>query len=193
VLGDVTQQQNEDRRTIALVVAVVIAVLLVLQAALGSWRLATLLLLTLPLAGAGGVLAAFLVGGIMSLGALVGFFTVLGLAARQTLLLVRGYQRLEQDEGAAPGLELVLGATRERVGPVLLSGLATALAVAPLAVLGDLAGVEVLYPFAVVVLGGLVTSTLLTLVVVPALYLRFSPGVRRDRPSTPPSPAPAAE
>jgi CzcA family heavy metal efflux pump len=193
VLGDVTQQQNEDRRTMALVLAVVMAVLLVLQAALGSWRLATLLLLTLPLAGAGGVLAAFLVGGIMSLGALAGFFTVLALAARWTLLLVRGYQRLEQDEGAAPGLELVLGATRERVGPVLLSGLATALAVAPLAVLGDLAGVEVLYPFAVVVLGGLVTSTLLTLVVVPALYLRFSPGVRRDRPSTPPSPAPAAE
>ena len=178
VLSSAAQQQNQDQRTLAIAIAAAIAVFLVLQAAFRSWRLAAMVFLTLPLAVVGGVLAAFLVGGIMSLGALIGLLTVIGLAARNTILLISSYQRLQAIEGVPAGPELVVRVTRERLGPVLLSACATAVAVLPLVLFGSLPGGEVMYPLAAVVLGGLVTSTLLTVFVVPAMYLRISPSVR---------------
>jgi CzcA family heavy metal efflux pump len=174
VFGDLATQQGSVRRTLAFVLAAAIGIFLLLQAASRSWRTGALLFCTLPLAGVGGVLAAYLAGGVMSLGAVVGLLAVLGIAVRGNLLLVRGYQRLGE-QGVRPSAELVLRGTRERVAPTVLTALATAAALVPFVLLGSVAGTEVLHPLAVVVLGGLVTSTLLTLLVLPALYLRLAP------------------
>jgi CzcA family heavy metal efflux pump len=176
VLGDAAKRQNEDRRVLGLALGALVGIFFLLQAAFRSWRLAILLFLTLPLACAGGVLTALFVGGVTTFGALLGLFAVLGIAARNGILLFRDCQRLEQEDGEPPGSELVLRATRDRAGPVLVTALATAVALLPLVFLvhgsGGVAGAEVLFPLAVVVLGGLVTSTLLSVLVLPALYLR---------------------
>ena len=141
--------------------------------------------LTLPSALVGGVLAAWMTGGVLSLGSLVGFFTVLGIAARNGIMMINHFQHLERFEGEPFGPGLVLRGARERLSPILMTALATGLALVPLAIAGDLPGHEIEHPMAVVILGGLVTSTLLNLFVVPSLYLRF--GKRGD-----PEPGPTA-
>jgi Cu/Ag efflux pump CusA len=153
-----------------------IVIFLLLQAAFGSWRLAALASLMLPLSLAGGVAANLLAGGELSLAAMLGLFTVLGLTARHVVVLIAGYRCIEALEGIADR-DAVLRATRDRVGPILLTAAATAAVFLPVLVAGSRAGTEVLYPMAAVVLGGLVSSTLVSLVVVPSLYLRFSPAV----------------
>ncbi len=189
VLSDVAHQQSQDLRIAGVALAALLGAYLLLQAAFSSWRLAALVMLALPPALAGGVLTAFGIGGVMSAGALAGFLLVLGMAVHNLVLLIRGYQAIEQrgDESAEPGL--VLAATRDRVGPVLLTALATAAAVVVPAVSAGAAGMEVLHPMAVVVLGALLTSTLVTLFVVPALFIRFFPlsgGLRWRRANPPP-------
>ena len=173
VLNDLAQQQTRVLQVAGLAAAAAVVAFLLLQAALGSWRLAALVFLTLPLAGAGGVVAASLAGGIVTLGALIGFFTVLGIAARNGVVLVGDYQRL-----AVGGREAVLAATRARAGQVLLTAAATAAVMLPPLVLGGIPGAELLRPLCAVVLGGLVTSTLLALLVLPALYLRLAPAAQ---------------
>jgi CzcA family heavy metal efflux pump len=171
VLGDAVARQDASWRTGGLALIVLVGIFLLLQAAFRSWRLAAMVLLVLPLALVGSVVAAWPVGGLTSLGALVGLLTVFGIATRNAVLLVRGYQTAgEQDTR-----ELVMRLTRQRVGPVLLTAFTAAVALIPLVLFGSVAGVEVLRPLAVVILGGLVTSTLLTLFVIPALYLQFAP------------------
>jgi Cu/Ag efflux pump CusA len=161
---------------VAVGIAAAIGVLLLLQASFGSWRLAFLGFLALPLALAGGALGTLADGGTLSLGSLVGFFAVLGIAARSEILMITHLQHLEQQEGETFGPGLVLRAARERFTPIFVSALATGLALVPFVVLGELPGYELVHPLAVVVLGGLVTSTLLNLVVVPPLYLRVAAG-----------------
>ncbi|MGN6744160.1 MAG: efflux RND transporter permease subunit [Amnibacterium sp.] len=180
LLGEYSERESAQGSLSAIALIAGLAILLLLQAAFGSWRLATLIFLTLPIALVGGVLAAFIGGGVISLGSLVGFFTVFGIAARNGILLVNHCQHLEQHEGMAFGPELVLRGARERLSPILMTSLATGLAVVPLVVLGDRPGHEIEYPLAFVILGGLVTSTLLNLFVVPSLYLRYGRG-RRER------------
>ena len=121
--------------------------------------------------------------GVISLGSLVGFFTVMGIAARNGILLINHYQHLERHEGESFGPRLVLRGARERLSPILMTALATGLAVVPLVIAGERPGHEIEHPLALVILGGLFTSTLLNLFVVPSLYLRF--GRRRDRPARP--------
>jgi Cu/Ag efflux pump CusA len=121
----------------------------------------------------GGVLAAFASGGIVSLGSLVGFLTVLGIAARNGIMLISHFQHLEEHEGETFGPALVLRGARERLSPILMTALASALALLPLVVAGEIPGHEIEHPMAVVIMGGLVTSTLLNLFVVPSLYLVF--------------------
>ena len=132
----------------------------------------------------GGVLG----GGVLSLGSLVGFVTVLGIAARNGIMLVSHYRHLEHEEGEPFGLDLVLRGAEERLAPILMTALATGLALVPLVVAGNKPGHEIEHPMAVVILGGLVTSTLLNLFLLPSLYLRFG---RAARPAPPP-PRPAA-
>ncbi|MBB4984481.1 efflux RND transporter permease subunit [Streptomyces nymphaeiformis] len=183
VQSDVAHQQGQDLRIAGLVAAALLGAFLLLQSAFGSWRAATLVLFALPLAGVGGVLTAFAVDGVTSIGALGGFLVVVGIAVRNLVLLIRGYQETEPREDGTADPRRIVDATRDRVGPVLLTALATAVAVLPAVFLGTVEGMEVLHPLAVVVLGGLVTSTLVTLFIVPALYIRFfsTPGGREQR------------
>ncbi len=107
------------------------------------------------------------------LGSPVGFVTVLGIAARNGIMLVSHYRHLESEEGERFGAELVLRGSEERLAPILMTALATGLALLPIVVGGNRPGHEIEHPMAVVILGGLVTSTLLNLFLMPALYLRF--------------------
>lgn len=173
VLGEYAEHQSAQKRVLSIVIAAAIGIYLLLQACFGSWRQASVVFLTLAAALVGGVLAAFLGGGVLSFGSLVGFITVLGIAVRNNITLIRHYKHLEQHEGESFGDQLIQRGTRERIGPILMTAITTGLAFLPLVIFGNVAGSEILYPMAVIVLGGLVTSTLLTLLVVPALYLGF--------------------
>jgi CzcA family heavy metal efflux pump len=182
VLGRYAQQRQDRQRVLSVAVAAAIGILLLLQAALGSWRLAFLVFLTLPLALVGGVVGAFVLGGgeVTALGSFAGLFTVLGIAVRNGVLLVGHYQRLEQEDREEPAMDLVLRGTRERFAPIALSALTVGLPLVPLVLLGSVPGLEVARPLAVVILGGLVTATLVGLLLVPVLYLRFAPRPQPD-------------
>ncbi|MBX6342358.1 MAG: efflux RND transporter permease subunit, partial [Thermomicrobiaceae bacterium] len=175
VLGEYAERQATQQRLLGFSLAALLGIFLILQAAFGSWRLATLSFLTLPSALVGGLLAAVASGATISIGSLVGFLTVLGIAARNGIMLISHYQHLERVEGEPFGPALVQRGARERLAPILMTALATGLALLPLVVRGPIPGHEIEHPMAVVILGGLVTSTLLNLFVVPALYLRFAP------------------
>jgi Cu/Ag efflux pump CusA len=124
------------------------------------------------------VAAALITGGVLSLGSLVGFVTVLGIAARNGIMLVSHYRHLETEEGQPFGRDLVLRGSEERLAPILMTALATGLALLPIVVGGNKPGHEIEHPLAVVILGGLVTSTILNLFLMPALYLRFGKNKR---------------
>jgi CzcA family heavy metal efflux pump len=173
ILGEYKERQTAQQNLLVASIVVAFGIFLLLQASFRNWRLACLVFLALPTAMVGGVLAALASGGILSLGSLVGFLTVLGIATRNGILLINHCQHLEREEGEAFGPALVMRAANERLSPILMTTLCTGLALLPLAVTGNLPGHEIEHPLAVVVLGGLITSTLLTLFVVPILYLRF--------------------
>jgi Cu/Ag efflux pump CusA len=172
VLGDYAGQQAAQLRLLALVIAAAIGMFFLLQSAYGSWRLALLSFLTLPAALAGGLLAA-LVTGAISLGVLAGLLVVFGIAARNQIQLIRHYRHLIRYEGEPFGLGLALRGARERLAPILMTTFATGLALLPALFLGDVPGLEIVRPMAIVILGGLVSSTLLNLFILPALYLRL--------------------
>jgi Cu/Ag efflux pump CusA len=179
-------------------IAAAIGIFLLLQAAFGSWRLAALMFLTLPMALVGGLLVMLAGGGEVSLGAAVGLLTVLAVAARNGLVLITHLQRLGQRPGEKLDLALVVRGTQERLAPILMTTVTTGVALAPFAVLGDVAGNEITHAVALVVLGGLVTTALLNLFVIPAAYLHLGTGapvsvLLRARRSPPPSPAPQVD
>ncbi|MGZ8631271.1 MAG: efflux RND transporter permease subunit [Actinomycetota bacterium] len=190
-LGEYTERRAAANRLNAGAIAAAIGILLLLQASFGSWRLATLSFLTLPIALIGGVLAAYLSGGVISLGSLVGFFTVLGIVARNGIMLISHYQHLERFEGVPFGPDLVLQGARERVVPIMMTVLTTGLALVPLLIAGEIPGQEIEYPMAWVILGGLITATLLNLFVVPSLYLRFGKKGGEGGVTIPAAPVPA--
>ena len=173
VLGEYAERQASSNRLLLTGVFAVIGIVMILFIDFGSARLVTLVFLTLPFALVGAIAAVFLTGGILSLGSLVGLVTVIGIAARNGIMLVSHYRHLEQEEQMPFGRELILRGAEERLAPILMTALATALALVPIVVGGDRAGYEIEHPLAVVILGGLVTSTVLNLFVVPALYLRL--------------------
>jgi len=117
--------------------------------------------------------AALLTGGVLSLGSLVGFVTVLGIAARNGIMLISHYRHLEDVEGVPFGSELILRGAEERLAPILMTALVTALALLPVVLAGNEAGHEIEHPMAVVILGGLTTSALLNLLLLPSLYERY--------------------
>ena len=173
-LGEFKERQATQSRLVGFSIAALIGVFLLLLVSFRSFRLAALGFLTLPSALVGGVLAAYFFShAILSLGSLVGFFTIFGIAARNKIMLINHYQHLEEHEGETFGPELVLRGARERLSPILMTALATGLALVPLAVVGTIPGNEIEHPMAVVILGGLLTTTLLNLFIVPSLYLRF--------------------
>ena len=170
ILGEY-QARTESQRQLfwySMLALVGIAVLLYMD--FQSLSLTLLILFTLPFALIGGVAAASATGGVLSLGSLVGFITVLGIAARNGIMLVSHYRHLQQEENMPMGPELLLRGATERVVPILMTALAAGLGLLPLALGGNKPGYEVEYPMAIVILGGLFTSTLLNLVVLPVLY-----------------------
>ena len=173
VLGDSEPGHTSHGMFLTYVIAAEIVAFLVLQAAFGSWALAATLFLTLPLAMSGGVLVAFATGYDDDLGALAGMLAVFALAVRQGVVLIARAQFLRRRRGAVFGPELVLTATRERLVPILTANVVTAAAMLPFAIAGDEAGNEIVRSMAVVMLGALATSTLLILLVVPALYVHY--------------------
>lgn len=173
VLGEYAERQAAQSRLLWLGLAALGAILVLLFADFQSVRLVLLIALTLPFALIGGVLAAWFGGGVLSLGSLVGFVTVLGIAARNGILLVSHYRHLEQEEGLAFNPQLILQGAEERLVPILMTATTAAFALLPLVLKGDVPGNEIERPMALVILGGLVTSTLLNLFLLPALYARF--------------------
>jgi len=172
-LGEYAARQHSRNRLLALAALSILGIVLLLHADFRSPRLVALVLVSLPFALVGGVIATLLTGGTLSLGSLVGFVTVLGIAARNGIMLVSHYRHLESEEREAFGRELVLRGSEERLAPILMTALATGLALLPIVIGGNRPGHEIEHPMAVVILGGLVTSTLLNLFLMPALYLRY--------------------
>lgn len=174
--GEYRELRRARQSLTGFAIAAVFAILILLQLSFRSWRLAFLSFLTLPSALVGGILASYAAGGVISLGSLVGFLSVLGIAARNGIMMINHFQHLERYENETFGMTMVMRGARERLTPILMTTGATALAIVPLVFYGNLPGHEIEYPMAVVILGGLVTSTLLNLFVVPSLYLRFGEG-----------------
>jgi CzcA family heavy metal efflux pump len=187
-----TGQEINLGRVVGFGIVAVIAMFLLFQAVFRSWRLAGLAFLTLPVALVGGVLAALIAGASLSLGSLIAFLALLGLASRNGVMLIDRLQRLRLDEAAAFGAELVRRGAQDRFAPTLTVAVATAAAVLPFVIMGNVAGLEIVNPMAIVLLGGLITSTLLSLFVLPVLYLRFGAGAQPEPLAETPGPSSVA-
>jgi len=174
VFSPLLQQRNEAVRVLLLALAAIAAAYLLLHAAFDSWSRALLVLMTAPLAAVGGVVAALIWAPSMSLGARIGLIAVVTLALRNGVLLVRRIQSLEKADDGLSGAEPVERGVREAAFPVIVTAVGLVLMIAPFTALGDSAGIEILRPLAVVVLGGLVTSTFVTLLLLPTLYVWVS-------------------
>ncbi|UUO04559.1 efflux RND transporter permease subunit [Blastopirellula sp. J2-11] len=170
-LGEYTARQQSQNQLLALSTVSLIGMILILYIDFQSLRLTLIVALTIPFALIGGVVAAWIAGGVLSLGSLIGFVTVLGIAARNGIMLVSHYRHLQLEEGEPFGLNLVVRGAEERLLPILMTVLTTSLALLPLAISGNKPGHEIEYPLAVVIVGGLVTSTILNLFILPPLYL----------------------
>ena len=150
-----------------------VGIVLLLSSVLANWRNLLLVLANLPFALVGGVAAVFLHERLLSLGAMVGFVTLFGITTRNSIMLIAHYEHLVRQEGRPWGIETALRGARERLGPILMTALVTGLGLLPLALGGAEAGREIEGPMALVILGGLVSSTALNLLVLPSLALRF--------------------
>jgi CzcA family heavy metal efflux pump len=171
--GQFESEQAASRTLLGLGVAVIGGILLILFLSFRSLRNALLIMMNLPLALIGGVVAVFVSGGVLSVASLVGFITLFGIATRNGIMMISHYEHLRAVEGA--GLEeAVARGSMERLSPVLMTALCAGLALIPLVIAGAEPGNELQAPMGVVILGGLLTSTALNMLVVPALYARFA-------------------
>ena len=168
-LGEYAARVESRNKLILLSLLAFAGIFLLLHMDFQSTRLATLTFVTLPFALIGGVAAALLTGGVLSLGSLVGFVTVLGIAARNGIMLISHYRQL-QSEGVPFGLKLVMQGAEERLAPILMTALCAGLGLLPLVIAGNRPGHEIEHPMATIILGGLFTSTLLSLFILPAMY-----------------------
>ena len=189
ILGDFATQKTTATRVFFIGLAALLAIFLLLQASYRSWGLAFSAILTVPLALSGAVIAAFLAGGVISLGSLAGLLTVLGFVIRNGIVMTSVYYRRQKEEPAEDRAELVLRGAVERLTPTLMSGLGTVVALLPSLFLGDIPGLELIRPMSIVVVGGMFSTMLLDLFVLPVLSLRY--GASRE-PDLDLAPAPAA-
>jgi len=150
-----------------------LGIVLLLSVVMGNYRNLLLVLANLPFALVGGVLAVVATGGMLSLGSLIGFVTLFGITLRNSIMMVSHYEHLVGAEGMDWGLETALRGAGERLAPILMTALVTGLGLLPLAIGSGDPGREIEGPMAVVILGGLVTSTALNLLVLPTLALRY--------------------
>jgi CzcA family heavy metal efflux pump len=169
--SEARSQSQRDLLTYGAMAGVGIALLLFL--ALKSRRGVALVMVNLPFALVGGVLSVALTGGDLSLGGMVGFVTLFGISLRNSIMLISHYEHLVHVDGMRWGVEVAVRGAAERLIPILMTALVTALALLPLALTSGAAGNEIEGPMAIVILGGLATSTLLNLIVLPTLALRY--------------------
>jgi CzcA family heavy metal efflux pump len=172
--GQFESEQSASRRLMVLGVGVVVGVFMLLVLAFGRSRDALLIMVNLPLALIGGVVGVFLAGGVLSVASMIGFITLFGIATRNGIMLVSHIHHLMQEEGVTDFREAVERGARERLIPILMTAMAAGLALIPLAFGGGKPGSEIQTPMAIVILCGLMTSTLLNMVVVPTMYLRYA-------------------
>jgi Cu/Ag efflux pump CusA len=204
LLESAAQRMEARNRALSSALTAAVGMYLILQACVGSWSLATVMVLTIPASLAGGVAAAIAYSGTLSLGVVIGLIAVLGVALRNSLALIKRYRLLAaepgdarlatnvpdargqydprsrlqwaaREEAAVFGPGVVQAGSWERFTPVLMTAFITAAAVLPLALMGEVPGNEVLRPMAIVILGGLVTSTWFALFGVPAMFMLFTP------------------
>jgi Cu/Ag efflux pump CusA len=181
-------RQIVENRGMALAIAAAILIFLLLQLAFGSWRLAALAFVIIPGALAGGVVAAYADGGDLTIGSYAGFLALLAISARNGIALINDLQARASQRGEKLDLGGVLSGAQERVTPVVMTAVATAVGLVPLLLVSGSFGHEIVQPMAIIILGGLITSLAVNLFILPALYLQFAPG-----PQTAPSPAQLAQ
>jgi outer membrane protein TolC/preprotein translocase subunit SecF len=162
-----------NRRLAVLSALAILGIALLLGSMFRSLREVLLIMLNLPLALIGGVVGVALSGGVISIASIIGFVSVFGIAARNGIMLVSHVRHLQEEEGVDDFPEAVRRAAMERLAPILMTAVSAGLALIPLALRGDDPGTEILTPMAIVILFGLISSTLLNMLVVPALYLRI--------------------
>jgi CzcA family heavy metal efflux pump len=171
--GTAAAQQRSKRDLLLHFALVTAGIVMLLSIVMGHWRNLLLLLVNLPLALVGGVLIVLATGGVLSVGAMVGFVTLFGITLRNSIMMMSHYQHLVTAEGRAWNVETAIRGAAERLSPILMTALVTALGLLPLALGANAPGREIEGPMALVILGGLATSTALNLLVLPTLALRF--------------------
>ena len=171
--GQFESEAEASRRILLLGGLVVLGILVILTTAFGSWKDALIIMCNLPLALIGGVVGVFLAGGVLSVASLIGFITLFGIATRNGIMLISHIKHLMEEEGVTDFREAVTRGSSERLAPILMTAMSTGLALIPIGLgLGEI-GSEIHAPLALVVLSGLLTSTALNMVVMPAVYWRF--------------------
>ncbi|VAX38973.1 Cobalt-zinc-cadmium resistance protein CzcA; Cation efflux system protein CusA [hydrothermal vent metagenome] len=171
--GQFESAEATSRRLALLGVLVIVGIGFLLHLVFGSVRDTLLVMVNLPLALIGGVLGVYLSGGVLSVASLIGFISVFGIAARNGIMLVAHIRHLQQIEGVLDFQEAVRQGAMERLAPILMTAISAGLALIPLALRAGEPGTEILTPMAIVILFGLLSSTMLNMVVVPALFVRF--------------------
>ena len=174
VFGGASQAREQSRRDILINSLIAgVGIVLLLAIVFGNMRNLLLVLANLPFALVGGVLAVFATGGLLTVGGMVGFVTLFGITMRNSMMMISHFEHLVRREGMTWGVEAALRGASERLVPILMTAIVTALGLLPLAIGSGEPGREIEGPMAVVILGGLVTSTVLNLLVLPTLALRY--------------------
>jgi CzcA family heavy metal efflux pump len=179
LLGEYKAQQAAKQKIMIFSLVALLGIIIILQADFKSIKMTTLLLSSLPFAFAGGILGVFLTGGVLSLGSIIGFVTVLGIAARNSIMLLSHYRHLQLEEGKEFGLDLIIQGASERLTPILMTSLAAILALLPLAISGDKPGHEIEHPMSIVIIGGLLSSVILNLFILPIIYWKYGQETKR--------------
>jgi CzcA family heavy metal efflux pump len=174
LLGEYAELKAAQSRLFFAMIAALIGIFLILHALFQSLRLASIVFLGLAGAIFGGVIGAIVGGGVISLGSMIGFITVLGISARTGVMMVSHFRHLEQEERVPFGPALVVQGAEERLTPILMTALTTTLALTPIIFGGVKPGHEIEHPMAIVIVCGLISSVVVNLMIVPALYLKYA-------------------
>jgi CzcA family heavy metal efflux pump len=171
--GAAIEQAKAKEELILLSCLILAVVMMLVYIAIGSFRHVLLMLINLPFALVGGVIAVIVTGGSLSVGSLVGFVTLFGITIRNSIMLVSHYQYLVEEEGLPWNLDVAIQGAKERLPSILMTALVTSLAMLPIAINSDNPGREIMGPMAAIIIGGLASSTILNLLIMPAIMLKF--------------------
>jgi CzcA family heavy metal efflux pump len=185
VSGAAVEQAKARNELLLHALLALAGVLILIYIAIGGLRHTLLTLANLPFSLVGGVIAALLTGGILSVGSLVGFVTLFGITVRNAIMLISHYRHLVEEEGRPWNLETAVQGAQERLPSILMTALVTALAMLPIAINSDNPGREIMGPMAAIIVGGLFSSTVLNLLLLPAMLLHFGDFTGRHRQDNP--------